>query len=414
MSRWEENFRNHEIHQTLENIEEHLPDQDLTGDEREIVEKRRLRKIVAQFKDVLSELDEELAPDNLLNGVNNNLKQHVVQQCQNFYNNKNLNPLIEANNQASNNIQQLAMLRSIAGKEGYSVNLKEIEKQADSVQELYAEFRKTVDEYIKQVENRISEIKSAQKEIQKQIENNKSEVNKQIAQWQQQFSEAQENRNKEFGDLKSHIESEFTRQLNETLEAWGDHLNEKDSEYTNRLEKLRKECEGSRDKIHELLNLAADDSVAGGYVKTAKVEGRQALSWRIGAIGFITLAAIWLFYSFLSGLSLSSIEATIASFGLTAVLLFGAAYAAQQSTKHRSVQVRNQKIALEMATIDPYLQDLPDEDKKEIKKELTTRFFGNSDTEDRSTIFDEHVTKRVMENVGENITKAAGQLVRKG
>jgi hypothetical protein len=61
------------------------------------------------------------------------------------------------------------------------------------------------------------------------------------------------------------------------------------------------------------------------------------------------------------------------SFSLTAVLLYGAAYSAQQSTKHRNNEKRARWFALEIKAIDPFISSLPESDQQTTIRSRTCR-----------------------------------------
>ena len=58
------------------------------------------------------------------------------------------------------------------------------------------------------------------------------------------------------------------------------------------------------------------------------------------------------------------------------------AYAALQADKHQRAERKNRKTELELASISPYLHDLPIVQQHKIKEELAMRLFGQKDTMD--------------------------------
>ena len=64
------------------------------------------------------------------------------------------------------------------------------------------------------------------------------------------------------------------------------------------------------------------------------------------------------------------------SFSLTAVLLYGAAYSAQQSTKHRNNEKRARWFALEIKAIDPFISSLPESDRIGFQRAAEILFLG--------------------------------------
>ncbi len=129
-------------------------------------------------------------------------------------------------------------------------------------------------------------------------------------------------------------------------------------------------------------------------------------------VGFIVVATGWLIYIFTLNGGVVAWETAITLLPVTIVLLFGAAYAAQQSTRHRNVEVRNRRFALEMQAIDPYLQSLNAEDQQKLKIELTKRFFGQGEETDGTTVLDEHAAKRLLETIGQQFIKPVADITK--
>ena len=71
------------------------------------------------------------------------------------------------------------------------------------------------------------------------------------------------------------------------------------------------------------------------------------------------------------------------------VLIIPATYAAKESSRHRALENHNRRAELELASLDPYLEKLPEDKRNEIKENLTVKFFGLDDGASQS---DEPVT----------------------
>ena len=55
-----------------------------------------------------------------------------------------------------------------------------------------------------------------------------------------------------------------------------------------------------------------------------------------------------------------------------------------ESSRHRTLENKNRRAELELASIDAYLESLPDEKRSEIKAALTDKFFGQITEEERA------------------------------
>jgi len=141
--------------------------------------------------------------------------------------------------------------------------------------------------------------------------------------------------------------------------------------------------EEKRSEAEKIVNLIGNIGLTGNFRGAATEEKKTAdlMRWiALGCFGAMALVVLsTLFFSVSNGF-----DPWVAIFRVTAALtlIVPATYAARESSKHRALEARNRRAELELASIDAYLESLPDERKAEIKASLTGRFFGQ--IEDRS------------------------------
>lgn len=410
MSRWKDQLDNHQIHNVLTELRNCVTGELENVDENEMVERRRLEKFVATCEHVLKRADPEMMPFNQLDSMLNHLNQRVLPQAKAYRDQGNVENLVNANNEATTQLTQLALLHSLRVKGGAAKLTKEMEQQLDSFAKAITEKQQSAEEKLRELNEVISEQKENLSQLESQVSARKQEVASQLAQWQQQFSQAQEKRNEDYNSWRREIDDEARERIDEISKHFNGELENKQKAYEADIENYLAQAKVNHESIRELHQLAAEDSVAGGYVSNANKEGKAAIRWRRGSIVFISLASAWLGYIFISRNGDITWQVALLSLPLTFVLLSGAAYCAQQSARHRNVEVRNRRFALEMAAIDPYLQSLDQPDRKELKKQLTERFFGQRDEIDGASIYSERVMKRILETVGDKIIKPVADI----
>jgi hypothetical protein len=126
MSRWEELYDNHAIHETLEWLRESVSKEFDDVDESEISEKRRLLKIISKYEEVLSSLDTEIIPFNQLDSLNSALRhQSITSQINAYIQSGNVANLVEVNNLLTNQLMQLCLLYSLSGPSDVYKPIKE-------------------------------------------------------------------------------------------------------------------------------------------------------------------------------------------------------------------------------------------------------------------------------------------------
>ncbi len=88
---------------------------------------------------------------------------------------------------------------------------------------------------------------------------------------------------------------------------------------------------------------------------------------------------------------------------LTGVLLYGAAYSSQQSTRHRNNEKRTRGFALEVKAIDPFISSLGEEERNQLKRLLSEKLFRQSGNvgSSESRVFDEHAYKMIIKGIPE-------------
>jgi hypothetical protein len=89
--------------------------------------------------------------------------------------------------------------------------------------------------------------------------------------------------------------------------------------------------------------------------------------------------------------------------GITLALAIPATYAARESSGHRKVERATRRLELELASLDPYLEKLPEEMRHEVKKGLSERFFGSQKASPHD---DEEIVTTGIQVVGASLKEA--------
>ncbi|WBA17868.1 hypothetical protein [Salinivibrio kushneri] len=420
MSSWATKLENHPLHETLTQLLSwvQISVDDITGD---ISEVRRFENVIRRVQANLNNIDSELVAFTELDSFNNALRhQNIWQQVNTFSSNGNAAHIRNANNHLTNalNGKQWLVAPSIVGEQVEQDHLREAcDDLADKFQLLKEKF---------------DNLEKEKAELETTIENRRQEIDQQISQWQHQFSEAQEKRSESYQDWKRDLEKNVSESNKELINKTESKLEKLESDTSIFLSRLSEQSEKKHIRIQELYELASGDSITGGYAQTAKNESDQANLWRKISIGFIVVTAIWLlsafffyssggFHAAVSQLSYSTEAASennvvdiatldwsryLLTFSITGVLLFGAGYAGQQSTRHRNEARRTQRFALQVKALDPYISSLPEEEQINIKKSLIEKFFdgvGERSSSDGEIHIPASMTGKLFQAVIDNV-----------
>lgn len=191
MSRWSDQFDNHQIHATVQTMQDWLDVEVDEIDAEHEDERRRFQKALDLIQAALDGQDAELFPENLLTNLNNQLRQaQIWNQIQSYSSNQNVQYLRNANDHLTGQlplVYQIALagpkdaaktVRSI--EEAYSQFCKVIEKQKDAFSSLVT----SLSEKVVFIESRSSELSS-------DLDTLRGEVDSQLLNWQSEFTDAQ-------------------------------------------------------------------------------------------------------------------------------------------------------------------------------------------------------------------------------
>jgi hypothetical protein len=452
MSRWTEKLENHPIHDTILWLESAASTEFDDTDEGEATERRRLHKLLGKYKNALECIDPELLPFNQIDSLNSALRhQNIANQINAYEKNGNVANLQAANDQISNQITQLAILLSLCEKENGSNPIRELEEQFDQVIDVLTRKKDALKRDFDLLTQQCNQQKDELANLEKDVENKSSELSSMTSEWQSQFSSSQESRSQEFSKWRDAFSSEKGKEVSDLIKGYESNLKEGKEKFDNSIQGMLEDGSKKHESILELYELTAGDSVGAGYIKDASDEKGLANRWRLISVAFIAAAVVWLMVAYFKSpdVTLHKNETPLENVGVIAdeknkslpknsdvavrlesksnigksdsfpwhlmlmtfsisgVLLWGAAYSAQQSTKHRMNERRARWFALEIKAFDPFISSLSDDQQKELKKELAERLFGQHSTSNESDakVTDEHAFKLVTDSISTILSK---------
>jgi|GEM_PF-1449126 len=406
MSRWDDDFKNHQIHNNLQSVSNLLKEiKNFDDQDPEIFEEiDRLNQIIRYVPIVFGKVDPVMIPLKIIDELNQ-IIINITGDLNNYKNTKDRAQLINANGRAENLLVKIS-------------NLIIPSDYADikGVREATSSLRKSVGQYIRNIKNEENNFKKGIKgfegktnELSATIDNQKTRLDEAITQFQQQFSQAEEQRRgqftqsqekwtQEFTVAVEKRKTEFTQEQEDLKRAQGEFINEinnkKDSfenelktkneqfikELSAKVESYIKKFEDYKKRAQELVHVIADTGMVGGYQEFANKERKAALLWKIvavlsfmGLIGFAIVA----FYIVLQG----EIKWPLVAGRVFVASTFGVlgAYAARLADRHEEKEKINRRMELELASIDPYLVGLPEEVIHKLKASLAERLFGGKE-----------------------------------
>lgn len=158
-------------------------------------------------------------------------------------------------------------------------------------------------------------------------------------------------------------------------------------------------------EANKIVNIVGNVGVTGNYQNIANENKKSADNFRAIALGFMIIMSGLLIWSIIeiSRTGEFNLYKSLVRILAAAVLTYPAVYASRESTKHRKLETQNRNLELELASIGPFIELLPEDKKQKIKEELVNKYFGNhaaaadiKDEEDVSVNALERIFKAVL------------------
>lgn len=165
------------------------------------------------------------------------------------------------------------------------------------------------------------------------------------------------------------------------VEQQGQHKEEMETQASTASKTLG-EINNYRDEAARIVQVVGNIGVTGNYQLIANSEGRQANFWRwatIGIFGTGILIAVATFLKFwFEPFTPDSALSVLIRLFYAIVITTPAIYTARESARHRTNADRAKQTELELASIGPFIELLPEESKVAIRTGLTSSYFGRT------------------------------------
>lgn len=306
-----------------------------------------------------------------------------VTQINNFLGNNNAGHLTNATNNFNSSLTRIRNFpiplskndfnfsKKIANFESTAIKkFKTLEKEKESIEKSLTEFQTDL-------ENKDKEIKR----LIKLVEDKETEIKNLNSNFQTEFNNIKTNQSQSFEADKKAFRSEIDTAKN-TFRSEIDGLKtEIDTDTSELVNNLNKKLEEAK----KIVNVIGNVGVTGNYQIIANEHKKTANFWRGMAIAFMIIFSGLLVWTIID-LSADGFNWTKSLIRLiaAAALSYPATYAARESSKHRRLETINRNAELELASINPFIEILPEAKKQAIKEKLVEKYFGN----DRNVLSD--------------------------
>lgn len=143
---------------------------------------------------------------------------------------------------------------------------------------------------------------------------------------------------------------------------------------------LVEQIETKRQEAARIVQVVGNIGVTGNYQQIANAEAKDANFWRWATVLFfgsgISLAGMTFYKFWHEPLSTESLLSVAIRLLYAVAITAPAWYTARESARHRSNSDRARQTELELASIGPFIELMPEEKKVEIREALTKSYFG--------------------------------------
>lgn len=387
MSQWDDRFKGHAIHTSLDNLGERLADDSLKTDDLSVIEHLdRISQLKSYTETCLENLIPALVNQGHLNNANSYI-QNVISELNNFISNKNVAHLNNTSTHIDNAMAQLTVLpmQSLPiSEQSFTKSLLQFKSLAETTLSEIRESKGILENSVSE----ISEDSATQKEnlesLVSVIQQHNENIEASISIFNKRFENVESDFTKKFDTTVSELEDKYenyTGQFNDKLEV---RLDESENELKELLESQKTNAQTVLDILEEkkaeasnLLQIIGNIGITGNYQNIANQEKTAADNWRRIALGLMIIMVLVIGVTiFISATNGFDWKLALFRIGAALVLAIPAAYAAKESAKHRLLENHNRRSELELASLDPYLEKLPEDTRNKVKEELTKKFFG--------------------------------------
>ena len=355
----------------LKQIEDYIRKNELSPDDM-----KQINRIIFKFRNIdaiTSSIDEDLYSA-LIESNYNYLKSYFSDFVlgQHHY----ISNIQTTTNNILNDIMRYVDFNLLLGnKSGIKNSIRnykyEITRQNHLVEIEVSEFMKIIQEKKNNLEEEDSNLNSLFVAFNKKLE----ELDKKHISLTNDFEELLTQSNNKIETLikdeKLKLDENYTKESNDYKNKFDD----LSKEYQEKFNNLYTEITEKDNQISKLLDIVGEKARIGEYKRNADIARRERIRWQIATLILFLLAFVLIFCVTLFS---DYNKFTILKYVISAILMGAATYTGKQASNLRKDEVYYRKQELELASIDVYLENMQPENKEEIKKELSSKLFGQA------------------------------------
>jgi hypothetical protein len=373
-----DSFKNHPVFEKLTQLEARINEQE----SKEKIDIENLNFFHSCFRYISDKLKTTipiLVQESEMSLLNNEIDAGL-QQINNFLGNNNIGHINNAVNNFYSALNRVRNLPFPFTKGDYDFS-KSIASFEQIMQEKYAALEDKKNQLAAEIENQKTDLSQKDTEIKrlfKLLEAKETEIQNLTTQYTTEFSALKTRANQEIETDRSTFRKEIDTEKG-TFRQEVDELKTRiDNDTTGVINSLNTKLEEAK----KIVNVIGNVGVTGNYQLIANEHKKTANLWRWITIAFMAAFSGLLIWTIIDLSSqgfdwLKSLIRIIAA----AALSYPATYAARESTRHRKLETINRTAELELASLSPFIELMPDAKQQAIREKLVDKYFGNDSSD---------------------------------
>lgn len=322
---------------------------------------------------------------------------------------RNTGKLVSAFENSNNLLNALVTLPTVSRKE----DLSSVAEGLDQFHEQFVELLGDVQSRTSTLRDEIAELGRQRDAISEDIDAKKTALETYIDEFEEQLSEDQKQQEEsytaEFAAVQTKLDEAIARantyydedvgRHDEQLKTFRtefdqfaadqqSHYSEMSEQHAQQAAELLQDLQDKLTEGQKLVGMISEVTMTGHYQRNAEQQKRSADIWRIATVVAIVAtvaSAVVVAYVGYVNRTEPGWWNFVHTAGVTLALSALSAFLAKQTRSHRQRETQYRSLELELATLDPFLSTMSDDDRHRIKSDLASRYFVGTASSTRAS-----------------------------
>lgn len=349
-----------------------------------------------------------LVQESELNNLLNEIDSGNV-QLNTYLGNKNIGHLTNATNNFISALNRIKSFPFLISKGDFNFS-DTISIFQNVVEEKYDEIKsknESLEKELSELQDELNDKKTQLQNLEKKVADKETEILAVLTKYNTEFDTLKTNANTSVETDRTTFAAKIEADRKEFTDSFEDDKKTYKTEFISLVKKINDDASATMSSLDKkleeaksIVNIVGNMGVTGNYQNIANQNKKSANFWRVIAVVFMVIMTGLIVWSIID---LSSHEfnlyKSIVRIIAAAVLTYPAIYAARESSKHRNLETKNRNLELELASIGPFIELLPEANRQKIKEELVKKYFGNTNGIEVDNKLDEEVSIGAFEKI---------------